>query len=165
MPDDFIAYKRSRFHARLPKDRLYTKSHFWLLEDEGRPGVWRIGFTRFAVRMLGDLVEHDFEVAKGDAVEVGLTIGWLEGFKAASDLYCVADGVFLGGNPTLHEDITLVARDCFHRGWLYEVEGTPESDAIDIQGYMAFLDVSIDKIQGEHDAGLLDEDKEAAGDC
>src|SRR5262249_54307045 len=47
-------YKRARFLTHLPKDRLYTRSHAWLVEV--RPGVWRIGLTKFASRMLGDIV-------------------------------------------------------------------------------------------------------------
>src|SRR5688572_32857152 len=100
-----IYYKRSRFSSRLPADRLYTPSHFWLLEVE--PGVWRVGFTKFATRMLGDLVEHGFEARPGDAVRVGQAIGSVEGFKALKDLYCVADGQFLGTNPALEKDHTL----------------------------------------------------------
>src|SRR6185312_12180859 len=55
---DVIAYKRSRFSTRLPTDRLYTPSHFWCAAEP--EGVWRVGFTKFATRMLGDLVEFGF---------------------------------------------------------------------------------------------------------
>ena len=96
-PTQVILYKRSRFQSRLPKGRLYTASHFWLAEQE--PGLWRVGFTRFATRMLGDLVEHGFEVKVGQEIKVGQTIGWVEGFKALTDLYSVADGSFAGPNP------------------------------------------------------------------
>src|SRR4029079_7441193 len=71
-----VSYRRSRFSTRLPDDRRYTASHYWLLEVE--PGTWRVGFTQFATRMLGDLVEHGFEVKPGAAVELGDTVGWIE---------------------------------------------------------------------------------------
>src|SRR4051794_28835345 len=102
MTPDVILYKRSRFSSRLPKDRLYTPSHFWLAEETA--GVYRVGFTKFATRMLGDLVEHAFEPKIGDPVTVGQTIGWVEGFKAITDLYCVLTGQFLGPNPALKTD-------------------------------------------------------------
>jgi glycine cleavage system H protein len=73
-----LAYKRVRFGTRLPVDRRYTRSHYWLQEAE--PGLWRVGFTKFAIRMLGDIVEYQFETAEGGAVEVGAKIGWIEGF-------------------------------------------------------------------------------------
>ena len=128
------SYKRSRFSTRLPVDRLYTPSHFWLAEVEA--GGWRVGFTKFATRMLGDLVEHGFGVKPGDKVAVGQTIGWVEGFKALTDLYCVADGEFAGTNPALEADPTLTDTDPYGQGWLYRVRGTPESNSVDVRGYM-----------------------------
>jgi glycine cleavage system H protein len=144
-PNQVVLYKRSRFQSRLPRGRLYTASHFWLAEQE--PGVWRVGFTRFATRMLGDLVEHGFEVKVGDPIKVGQTIGWVEGFKALTDLYSVADGIFAGGNPDLDKDTTLIDKDPYHKGWLYLVRGTPDANSTDVDGYIRMLDAAIDKMQ------------------
>ncbi|MDB5356925.1 MAG: gcvH, partial [Phycisphaerales bacterium] len=122
----------------------YTQSHFWLAETE--PGLWRIGLTRFATRMLGEVVEHGFEVKPGDPVKVGQTIGWVEGFKALTDVYCVANGAFAGGNPDLDADTTLLDKDPYHRGWLYQVRGLPEPNALPVEGYIQLLDAAIDKM-------------------
>src|SRR6188474_2407424 len=140
-----ISYKRSRFSSRLPADRLYTPSHFWLLEVE--PGVWRVGFTRFATRMLGDLVEHGFNVQPGERVAMGQAIAWVEGFKAISDIYCVAEGEFVGGNPALLEDISLVDSAGYDAGWLYAVKGSPDPNSLDVQGYIKVLDATIDRLR------------------
>src|SRR5262245_22616438 len=75
-----VPYKRSRFSTRLPAGYLYTPSHYWLRQSE--PGVWQIGFTKFASRMLGEIVEFDFKVPSGAPIETGQVIGWTEGFKA-----------------------------------------------------------------------------------
>jgi len=144
-PAQVILYKRSRFQSRLPKGRLYTASHFWMLETE--PGLWRVGFTRFATRMLGDLVEHGFEVKPGDPIKVGQTIGWLEGFKALTDLYGVIDGTFESTNPDLEQDATLIDKDPYNRGWLYQSRGSPDPNSVDVQGYIQVLDATIDKMQ------------------
>jgi glycine cleavage system H protein len=140
-----LYYKRSRFSSRLPVDRVYTPSHFWGLQVE--PNVWHVGFTKFATRMLGDLVEHGFSVEPGKNVSVGQTIGWIEGFKALTDLYCVADGEFIGGNPELEKDVTLTDSDPYGRGWLYSVRGTMDPSATDVHGYAAMLDLTIDKMK------------------
>jgi glycine cleavage system H protein len=144
-PSQVILYKRSRFQSRLPKDRLYTPSHFWILEIE--PGLRRIGFTRFATRMLGDMVEHGFEVKPGNDIKVGQTIGWLEGFKALTDLFSVIDGQFAGTNPELEQDSTLVDKDPYNKGWLYLARGAPDPNSTDVNGYIRVLDATIDKMQ------------------
>jgi glycine cleavage system H protein len=140
-------YKRSRFSSKLPTDRRYAPSHFWMLEVEA--GLWRVGFTKFATRMLGDLVEHGFGVKAGEAVAVGQAIGWVEGFKALTDIYCVVEGEFAGANPALQQDFTLTDSDPYGQGWLYAVRGTPDPGATDVHGYAAMLDLTIDKMQGK----------------
>ena len=143
--DKLVAYKRSRFSTRLPTTRLYTPAHFWLAEAE--PGLWRIGFTKFATRMLGDFVEYGFHSKVGEAITVGQTIGWIEGFKAITDLYSVASGEFLGANSSLTADITLADTDPYGEGWLYLVRGNPDPNSFDVHGYTEMLDLTIDKMQ------------------
>ena len=144
-----IHYKRSRFSTRLPVDRLYSPAHYWIDEEES--GLWRIGFTKFATRMLGDVVEYGFEVKVGDAVEIGQAIAWVEGFKALTEIYCVASGEFAGVNPQLEQDITRIDSDPYVEGWLYQVRGTPDPDSLDVHGYIALLDATIDRMLAQQD--------------
>ncbi len=151
-----ILYKRSRFVTRLPVDRRYTASHYWLIEEA--PGVWRVGFTKFATRMLGDLVEYEFSVQTGDAVEIGQELGWLEGFKAVTSVYSVAVGEFLGVGDRFRSDITAVESDPYGEGWLYRVRGGSDPASVDVHGYVAILDATIDKLlQSRHDKGESDD--------
>lgn len=135
-------YKRSRFVTHLPTDRVYTSSHYWLLADSA--GIWRVGLTRFATRMLGDIVEVGFNVAMDEAITLGQGIGFLEGFKAVSELYSVVDGGFAGMNPALDRDITLLENDPYGEGWLFGATGTPDPQHNDAEGYAAILDTTID---------------------
>jgi len=146
-----IYYKRARFLTHLPVDRLYTKSHYWLVASAGG---WRVGATKFAGRMLGDMVEFGVSVKPGDRIEVGQVIGSMEGFKAVSDLYSVAAGEFVGSNAALYGDITLMDLKPYAEGWLYEVRGEPDPAAMDVNGYIALLDATIDKmLESRHDGG------------
>ena len=148
-PLSTIYYKRARFLTHLPVDRLYTKSHYWLA---AWAGGWRVGATKFAGRMLGDMVELGFSVKPGDRIEVGQVIGSMEGFKAVSDLYSVASGEFVGSNAALDSDITLMDLKPYAEGWLYEVRGEPDTAAMDVNGYIALLDATIDKmLESRHD--------------
>ena len=143
-PQHTVYYKRARFTTRLPLTHRYDRSHFWLAEEA--PGVWRVGLTKFATRMLGDLVECRFDIALGDLVAVGQTIGSIEGFKAVSDIYCVAAGEFAGPNAQLEQDPTLLDRDPYDRGWLYRLRGRPTESAMDVSGYIQHLDATIDRM-------------------
>jgi len=152
MQNEVIHYKRARFSTRLPIDRRYTASHYWLLEEES--GIWRVGFTKFATRMLGDLVEYDFSVNEGDAVTLGQEIGSIEGFKAMTAIYCVAEGEFVGIGDGFGSDITSVETDPYGRGWLYQVSGKPDPGSVDVHGYIGFLDATIDRLlESRHSAG------------
>jgi glycine cleavage system H protein len=140
-----VPYRREQFEIRLPADRLYSPSHVWLAKDE--TGAWRVGFTPFAVRMLGEPVELAVTAAPGSAVAVGQVVGWVEGFKAVTDVYSVVDGGFGGGNPDLAADITFLRTDPFGRGWLYRATGTPAPDCTDARGYVGVLDRTIERLE------------------
>lgn len=150
MKAQYVQYKRSRFSTRLHTDRLYTASHSWLLQPDENDNLWRVGFTKFATRMLGEPVEFDYEVAVGDQVEAGQVVGWMEGFKAVTDLYCPMAGEFQGANPELGDDIALAHTDPFGRGWLYSLRGAPGDGCVDVDGYVTHLDATIDKMMGKN---------------
>jgi glycine cleavage system H protein len=143
-PSNTKYYKRARFTTRLPIDRLYNRSHFWMLEVES--GLFRIGLTRFATRMLGDLVEFEFQVQIGDTVAVGDVLGSIEGFKAISDLYACLGGTFEGINDELTKKPALLDRDPYDAGWLYLVRGAPNASSVTLEEYMAHLDITVDRI-------------------
>jgi glycine cleavage system H protein len=149
-PQQTLYYKRGRFTSRLPKRYLYAPSHYWL--DELQPGLYRVGATRFATRMLGDYVEHAFHVLAGEAVGVGQAIGWIEGFKALSDIYCVLQGEFVDGNGVLNQQPELLDADPYDRGWLYQVRGTPAENVVDVHGYASVLDAIVDRLLAEQQA-------------
>ncbi len=144
-------YRRSHFIAKLPEDYLFSPSHSWV-EHRKDEGVCRIGLTRFATRMLGDMVDFGLEKQEGDAVKPGQIIGWVEGFKAISDVYCTAEGTFLRYNPELDRNIELIDKDCHFGGWLYEVKGNPDPRCMNVDDYTNVLDTTIDKIlEGQKD--------------
>ena len=139
-----LHYKRSRFVTQLPLDYLYGPSHSWIARQGD--GAWRVGLTKFATRMLGEMVDHGFELEVGAPVAPGQIIGWVEGFKAISDVYCIADGRFLGANPGLKEKLTPINKDPYGAGWLYAVSGQPDPRCVDVHAYRNLLDKTIDKI-------------------
>jgi glycine cleavage system H protein len=150
--EEAVYYRRSRFTTHLPRDRRYSASHYWLLEES--PGIWRVGFTKFATRMLGDIVEFEFSARPGANISVGDDIGSVEGLKAVTTVFAAGSGRFLGEGAELRSDVTLAESDPYGRGWLYRLQGEPGADAVDIHGYVAILDATIDKmLERRHDPG------------
>jgi glycine cleavage system H protein len=151
--DTSVYYRRSRFTTHLPKARRYSPAHYWLMEES--PGIWRVGLTKFATRMLGDIVEFDFSVTPGTAVGLGDEIGSIEGLKAVTSVFSAGSGTFMGEGPGLRADVTLAESDPYGEAWLYRLQGAPGADTVDVDGYVAILDATIDKMiagrHGEHD--------------
>jgi len=155
--DHAVYYRRSRFTTHLPRDRWYSPAHYWLLEESA--GIWRIGFTRFATRMLGDMVEFEFSVKDGQTVSLGDEIGTVEGMKAVTAIFASGTGRFLGESEQLRTDVTLVESDPYGQGWLYRLQGSAAPDVVDVDGYVAILDATIDKMMENRHAGMDDEDR------
>ena len=139
-----IFYKRSHFSTHLPAEAVFSPSHSWARQLG--EGLCRVGLTKFATRMLGEMVDHKFEAKAGAAVEPGQILGWVEGFKAISDVYAIAQGVFVRSNPRLREEISLVSSQPYGEGWLYEVRGEPDARCLDAAAYSGVLDATIDKM-------------------
>lgn len=147
---DTVYYRRSRFTTHLPRNRRYSPAHYWLAEDA--PGVWRVGLTRFATRMLGDIVDLEFRVSVGAAIVPGDDIGTIEGLKAVASVFAVGTGRFGGEGAALRTDVTLIESDPYGAGWLYTLQGMPGPDTVDVEGYVAILDATIDRmLDGRHD--------------
>jgi glycine cleavage system H protein len=104
--------------------------------------------------MLGDIVEFEFTAGAGNEIQVGDEIGSIEGLKAVTSIFAAGAGRFLGEGAPLRGDVTLAESDPYGKGWLYRLQGVPAADTVDVQGYVAVLDATIDKmLAGRYDAG------------
>lgn len=151
-----IRFRHAHFSARFPVDCRYAASHFWMRPvDDGPDGsrLWRVGFTKFATRMLGELVELRLESPAGAAVRGGDRLGTVEGFKAVSDLFCVVDGVLEGANPGLTAETCLTHADPYGAGWLYAVRGEPADGHLDVQDYVTHLAATIARLEASRRDG------------
>lgn len=136
--------------THLPADYLYSPSHSWAA-PAGQTS-WKVGLTQFAVRMLGEMVDHGFEIEGEAPIQSGKIIGWVEGFKAISDLFSIIEGKFQGGNPALLETISLMNKKPYGEGWIYQAEGTPDPRCLDVDAYQKLLDKTIERILEKQEA-------------
>ncbi len=156
---DTVRFRHAHFTARFPVGYRYAPSHFWMLPAEdvegqaGKPVVWRVGMTKFATRMLGELVEMVLDVVPGQPVSGGQRLGTVEGFKAVSDLFSVVEGDFIGPNPLLSTESCLTHSDPYVNGWLYEVRGRPVEGDLDVHDYVELLSATIDRLHASRYSG------------
>ena len=148
-----VLYKRATFVTHLPVEHLFTPSHNWLSRVRTRgsaslpePELWRVGYTKFALRMLGEIVDVQVEKQPGDEIAPGDIVGNIEGFKALSDVYSVGRGKFVRANPDLARSLERLAEKPYDEGWIYEFEGAPDERATDMNGYRNLLDATIDRM-------------------
>ncbi len=119
----------------LPVDRQYARSHLWALRTESGH---RLGFTAYAVRLLGQVHHLEWSVQPQAAVERGRTIGYVEASKATSDLYAPLSGRLVEVNPSVLADPTLVNTNLYDAGWLLTIAG--EGDGLlSAEQYLAHL--------------------------
>lgn len=102
----------------------YAKTHEWV-RTEG--DVATIGITDFAVKALTDLVYVDLPAA-GKTITKGQIFGEVESVKAVSDLYAPVSGTVIEANTVLPDDLDLLSKDAFGKGWMLKVKLSNSND-------------------------------------
>ena len=117
----------------IPKELQYTKSHEWLLVEDG---VATVGLTDFAQDALGDIVFVNLP-QPGDQVSAGEALGDVESVKAVSDVLSPVSGVVAEVNEELLDNPALVNEDPYG-AWLVQVEEvSDEEELLDAAAYEA----------------------------
>ena len=117
----------------IPNELQYTRSHEWLLVEDG---VATVGLTDFAQDALGDIVFVNLP-QPGDEVNAGEAFGDVESVKAVSDVISPVSGVVLEVNEELVDNPALVNEDPYG-AWLIKVEQiTGKEELLDAGAYEA----------------------------
>nr|MCH9789390.1 glycine cleavage system protein H [Planctomycetota bacterium] len=124
------------FEARIPQDRVYSKSHLWFKRGEAH---WRVGFSAYSVRLLQDVYFLDWAIDPFTNVQEKQKIGEIESSKALSDLYAPSAGRILEFNEELLNDPSAINQaDNYEKGWLFEMES--EEQWLTPTEYLQILD-------------------------
>jgi glycine cleavage system H protein len=142
MPDE-LTFMMGKFPAVLPGDLHYARNHMWCRPQEG---VWRFGFTTYAVRLMQDVYFLDWVVGAGDALQPSQQIGHIETSKAVADLFAPIPGTLRSLNRELLKDPSAINLDNHGAGWLLEIEGDG-SGTMTAAEYYQFLDANWEKTQ------------------
>ena len=152
---DPLTFMMGKFAAVLPADRRYARNHMWCWLGAISPGgpppaenlCWRLGFTTYAVRLMQDVYFLDWEVGDGAKVELKQKIGHIETSKAMSDLFAPLTGTILRVNPELLNDPSAINVDMYGTGWLFEMSTGADSETMNVEEYVAFLEAGWEKTQ------------------
>lgn len=141
MADDLV-FMMGQYEARIPADRLYSKSHLWLKQDGLR---YQVGFTAYSVRLLQDVYFLDWSIDPGTDVREKQEIGEVESSKALSTLYAPFDGRVVEFNELLLDDPSGINTDGYGNGWLFAME--TEAELLSPEQYIEVLNDGWEKTQ------------------
>ena len=135
--NESLVFMMGKYEARIPSDRLYTTSHFWVKGDADDEPRYRVGFTAYSVRLLQDVYFLDWTIDPNSSVQPKQTIGEVESSKAVSDIYAPAAGVITEFNELVLSDPSHINTAGYEDGWLYRME--TESKFLTAAEYIAHL--------------------------
>ena len=116
-----LVFMMGRSPVFLPTDRKYARNHMWAhAADAG----YRVGFSAYAVKLLGDVHHLEWSAQEGTILAPGRQIGFIEGSKATSDLYAPMPGKVEQVNRAVLADPSLINTDLYDAGWLLAIAGT-----------------------------------------
>ena len=120
--------------SNIPANLKYSKSHEWVLEEDG---VFTIGLTDYAQDALGDIVFINLP-EEGDSVTAGEAFSDVESVKAVSDLVCPVTGTVCAVNEELLDQPELLNKAPYD-AWIIKVENiTDTEELLDAAAYEAF---------------------------
>lgn len=102
----------------MPDDLYYDKGFMWARVNGN---IVRVGLIDYAQKLAGDIsyVEMPFE---GDTVKQGAEVGSVETGKWVGKLFAPVSGTIKSTNEKLSDDPTVMNKDPYGEGWIFEVE-------------------------------------------
>ncbi|MCA9057300.1 MAG: glycine cleavage system protein H [Planctomycetaceae bacterium] len=132
-----------QYKALIPVDRSYSPRHLWL--QETTPGLYRVGFTSYSVRLLQDVYFLEWSIDPGTDVRERQEIGEIESSKAVSSLFPPCAGTVVELNAELLNDPSAINADNYQRGWLYTFR--TDASLLTTEDYLKVLQDGWEKAQ------------------
>ncbi len=139
--DDKIDDKMDVEGYNMPDDLYYHKEFMWCRVDGNTA---RVGLIDFAQKMSGDIsfVEMPFE---GDTVSQNEEVGTIETGKWVGKIFAPVSGTIKSNNEKLLDDPTIINRDPYGEGWIFEID---MSDPSELDNLMR-IDEAVEWLKGE----------------
>ena len=140
---DELTFMMGEFKASFPTDRLYADNHMWAQKQDG---IFRFGFTAYAVRLLQDVYFLDWLIDAPANLSMKQEIGSIESKKAESALFAPIEGGLVRFNDAVISDPSVINVDKYGGGWLFEIDGGGDN-LIDPADYVELLESVWEKTQ------------------
>jgi glycine cleavage system H protein len=113
---------------QMPDDLYYQKGFMWARITGN---VARVGLIDYAQKLAGDIsyVELPFE---GDNVAQNAEVGSVETGKWVGKLYAPVSGKISAVNEKLNDDPTIMNKDPYGAGWVFELEMSNPSEVANL---------------------------------
>ncbi len=102
----------------MPEDLYYHKEHMWVRVEDGKAIV---GLTDFNQKAAGELSFIELPM-EGDEVSKDEVVGSFETGKWLGKIYAPVSGTVTKVNEELEDDPSIVNKDPYGEGWLFEIE-------------------------------------------
>ncbi|ODS36929.1 MAG: glycine cleavage system protein H [Candidatus Altiarchaeales archaeon WOR_SM1_86-2] len=102
----------------MPDELYYHKGHMWARVEGNKA---RVGVNDFTQKLAGEVSYADAPF-EGDEVKQDDEVGTIETGKWVGKLYAPVSGKVSAVNEALEDDPTLINRDPYGEGWIFEVD-------------------------------------------
>ncbi len=120
----------------VPVDRRYARNHMWAAEAGNR---FRIGFSAYAVRLMGDVNHLEWAFTADQDTERGKRIGYVDASKATSDLYAPASGRIVEINRDILAKPGEINSNPYDPAWLFSMDAV-EGTLLGPEEYVSYLE-------------------------
>lgn len=119
----------------MPDELYYHKEHMWV-KVTGNAAL--VGVDDFTQQLAGEASYLDLP-GEGDTVKADDRVGTMETGKWLGKLFAPVSGKILKKNGAVEDEATLVNKDPYGQGWLFEIEMSDPSEVSKLmQGQAAF---------------------------
>lgn len=140
-----LTFHMGKFPAVLPADLRYARNHTWAREVA--PGLWRFGFTTYAIRLMQDVYFLSWSVDEGGPIALLEEMGHIETSKAESALFSPLAGTLVRFNSLLLNDPSAINVEGYGAGWLFEIATDDATPLMDVNEYHRHLTDNWEKTQ------------------
>ena len=105
--------------------KIYTESDEWLFREDHTSNQYRIGLSKNASELLGELVYIEFNFEDGEEFNIDEDLVFIESVKAANSIKAPFNGIIVKNNNEIEGENLGVINDnpeCTDESWFCEIK-------------------------------------------